>query len=108
MGIIIKRNSINFKGKNVSIGIDVSKHSWRLTSLVARLTVMAVTLSRQKNGAFPGRFFSIIKTALSNEFRSKHAFLTFTPASFDLRKGANLSKHFPYQMVRSSRLTNLK
>ena len=58
MGTIIKRNSINFKGKNVNIAIDIYKHSWRLTALVERLTVMAVTLLRQKNGAFPGKFFN--------------------------------------------------
>jgi hypothetical protein len=57
MATIIKANSINFKGKNVNVDIDVYKHSWRLTALVERLTVMAVTLSRQKNGAFPGKFF---------------------------------------------------
>jgi hypothetical protein len=108
METIIKRNPINFKGKNVNIAIDVYKHSWLLAALLERLTLIAGTLLRQKNGAFSDKFFSMTKTALLNELRSRHAFLTFTPSFLNVPKGANLSKHVPYQIVRSSQVWQIQ
>ena len=43
----IKKNKINFKGKTVNIGIDMHKHSWRITALVEGDIVLALTLARQ-------------------------------------------------------------
>jgi hypothetical protein len=46
MATRVKRNKINFKGKMVSIGIDMHKYSWRITALVEGDVVLAVTLAR--------------------------------------------------------------
>jgi transposase len=42
----IKKDGGSFKGKSISIGIDVHKLSWRITALSDGEVVMAVTLSR--------------------------------------------------------------
>ena len=34
MAFKVKKNKVNFKGKMVSIGIDMHKISWRVTALV--------------------------------------------------------------------------
>jgi hypothetical protein len=51
MATKINGNVINFKGKIVSIDIDVHKHSWRIPGLVEGKIVMAITLSRPKHEA---------------------------------------------------------
>jgi transposase len=48
----VKANQINFKGKMVSIGIDMHKRSWRITALVEGDIVMAVTLARPEYNSF--------------------------------------------------------
>jgi hypothetical protein len=40
----VKKNKVNFKGKMVSIGIDMHKISWRVTALVEGDIVLAITL----------------------------------------------------------------
>jgi len=52
MAIKVKRNEVNFKGKVANIGIDMHKRSWRITALVERNMVMAVTLARPKYHSF--------------------------------------------------------
>ena len=42
----IKKDGGSFKGKSISIGIDVHKLSWRITALSDGEVVKAVTLSR--------------------------------------------------------------
>ena len=44
MAAKVKKNQINFNGKMVSIGVDMHKHSWRITALVDGHIVMAATL----------------------------------------------------------------
>ena len=45
MATKITRNKINFKGKTVSIGIDMHKRSWHITALADGEIVLTVTLS---------------------------------------------------------------
>ena len=52
MATRVKRNKINFKGKMVSIGIDMHKHSWRITAVVQGDIVLALTLGRPNYDAF--------------------------------------------------------
>ena len=47
-----KKNRINFNGKMVSIGIDMHKHSWRITGLVEGNMVMSATLARPTHNSF--------------------------------------------------------
>ena len=42
----VKNNKVNFKGKTVSVGIDMHKISWRITALVEGDTVLPITLAR--------------------------------------------------------------
>ena len=42
----VKKNKVNFKGKMVSIGIDMHKISWRVTALVEGDIVLGITLAR--------------------------------------------------------------
>ena len=42
----VKESESNFKGKMVSIGIDMHKISWRVTALVEGDIVLAITLAR--------------------------------------------------------------
>jgi len=46
MGLKVKKNKINFKGKTVHIGIDMHKRSWHITALVEGDIVMTLTLAR--------------------------------------------------------------
>ncbi|MBW1868692.1 MAG: hypothetical protein JRI73_05225, partial [Deltaproteobacteria bacterium] len=41
----VKKSKINFKGKTVSIGIDMHKKSWRITALVEEEIVLGITLA---------------------------------------------------------------
>lgn len=52
MATKIKRNKINFKGKTVSIGIDMHKISWRITALVEGDMVLAITFARPTYDSF--------------------------------------------------------
>ena len=47
-----KKNPITFNGKMVSIGIDMHKHSWRITALVEGNIVMSATLARPTHDSF--------------------------------------------------------
>jgi len=48
----VKRNKINFKGKMVSIGVDMHKRSWHITALADGEIVLTVSLSRPNYDAF--------------------------------------------------------
>ena len=48
----LKEKKINFKGKTVSIGVDMHKRSWHITALANGKIVFAVTLSRPNYDAF--------------------------------------------------------
>ncbi|UCG14079.1 MAG: hypothetical protein JSU72_06315 [Deltaproteobacteria bacterium] len=48
----LERTRMNFTGKMVSIGIDMHKHSWRITALVEGDVVLAVTLGRPSYESF--------------------------------------------------------
>lgn len=48
----VKENKLNFKGKMVSIGVDMHKLSWRITALVEGEIVLAVNLARPKYDSF--------------------------------------------------------
>jgi len=52
MATKITRNRINFKGKTVSIGIDMHKRSWHITALADGEIVLTVTLSKPNYDAF--------------------------------------------------------
>jgi len=52
MATNVKGNRIDFNGKTVSIGIDMHKHSWRITALVEGDIVLAVTLARPSYDSF--------------------------------------------------------
>ena len=52
MATKIKRNKINFKGKRVSIGVDMHKRSWHITALADGEIVLTVSLSRPTYDAF--------------------------------------------------------
>jgi len=48
----VKKNTINFKGKMVSIGVDMHKRSWHITALSDGEIVLAVSLSRPSYNVF--------------------------------------------------------
>ena len=48
----VKKSEINFKGKTVSIGIDMHKKSWRITALVEEDIVLGITLASPTYDAF--------------------------------------------------------
>ena len=48
----VKKSKINFKGKTVSIGIDMHKKSWRITALVEGDIVLGITLASPTYDAF--------------------------------------------------------
>jgi transposase len=52
MATTVKRNKINFKGKMVSIGVDMHKRSWHITALATGEIVLTVSLSRPNYDAF--------------------------------------------------------
>jgi len=52
MAIKVQRNKINFKGKMISIGIDMHKRSWRITALAEGDIVMSITLARPNYDSF--------------------------------------------------------
>lgn len=52
MAAKIAKNRINFKGKTVSIGIDIHKRSWHITALADGEIVLTVTLSKPNYDAF--------------------------------------------------------
>jgi len=41
----VKKTELNFKGKTVSISIDVHKRSWHITALVEGDIVLGITLA---------------------------------------------------------------
>ena len=43
MATKVKRNKINFKGKMVSIGVDMHKGSWHITALADGEIVLTVS-----------------------------------------------------------------
>jgi len=48
----VKKNTINFKGKMVSIGVDMHKRSWHITALADGEIVLTISLSRPNYDAF--------------------------------------------------------
>ena len=48
----VKKSNVNYKGKTVSIGIDMHKISWRVTALVEGDIALAITLARPSYDAF--------------------------------------------------------
>ncbi len=48
----VKKNKVNFKGKKVSIGIDMHKISWSVTALIEGDIVLAITLARPSYDSF--------------------------------------------------------
>ena len=52
MATRVKRNNINFKGKMVSIGVDMHKRSWHITALGDGEIVLTMSLSRPTYDAF--------------------------------------------------------
>jgi hypothetical protein len=52
MRATVQRNKINFKGKTVSIGIDMHKASWSITALVEGEIVATITLARPSYDSF--------------------------------------------------------
>jgi hypothetical protein len=41
----VKKAEVNFKGKRVSLGIDMHKRSWHITALVEGDIVLGITLA---------------------------------------------------------------
>ena len=55
----VKKTGVNFKGKTVSIGIDMHKRSWHITALVEGDAVLGITLANPSYKSFKrilGRF----------------------------------------------------
>jgi transposase len=77
MATKITRNKINFKGKTVSIGIDMHKRSWHITALADGEIVSTITLPKPNYDAF--------KKVLS-QFRGNHVRIVYEagPGGFDL------------------------
>jgi hypothetical protein len=48
----VKKNTINFKGKMVSIGVDMHKRSWHITVLADGDIVLTMSLTRPNYDAF--------------------------------------------------------
>ena len=73
----LKGKKINFKGKMVSIGIDVHKKSWSITALVEEEIVMAITLSRPSYDSF---------MKVLSRFKGNHVRIAYEagPCGFDL------------------------
>jgi len=73
----VKKNKINFKGKMVSIGVDMHKRSWQLTALVDGEIVLTISLSRPTYDAF--------EKALS-QFKGNYVRIVYEagPGGFDL------------------------
>ena len=73
----VKKNQINFNGKMVSIGVDMHKHSWRITALVDGDIVMAATLAGPNYDSF-------IKVLA--QFKGNHVRIAYEagPGGFDL------------------------
>ena len=52
MATTVKKNNINFKGKTVSIGVDLHQRFWHITALVQAQVVMKVTLAQPTYDSF--------------------------------------------------------
>jgi len=48
----VKRNTINFNGKMVNIGVDMNKQSWRVTALVEGEVAFTGTLAKPNYDSF--------------------------------------------------------
>jgi len=73
----VKKNKVNFKGKMVSIGIDMHKISWRVTALVEGDIVLGITLARPT--------YEVFKKIISR-FEGNHVRVAYEAGSvgFDL------------------------
>lgn len=60
----VKKSEVNFKGKTVSIGIDMHKRSWHITALVEGDVVLGMTLSSPSYTGFK-RIFGRFTTCVS-------------------------------------------
>ena len=52
MAFKVKRNTINFNGNMVSIGVDIHKVSWRVTELVEGEVIFTGTLAKSNYDSF--------------------------------------------------------
>jgi transposase len=73
----VKNNKVNFKGKTVSVGIDMHKISWRITALVEGDTILAITLASPSYEAF---------RKIISRFKGNHLRIVYEagPGGFDL------------------------
>jgi len=73
----LKNNKVNFKGKTVSVGIDMHKISWRVTALVEGDTVLAITLANPNYDTFK---------KIISRFKGNHVRIAYEagPGGFDL------------------------
>jgi len=73
----VKKSKINFKGKTVSIGIDMHKKSWRITALVEEKIVLGITLASPTYEAFE---------KILDRFKGNHVRIVYEagPGGFDL------------------------
>jgi transposase len=73
----VKKSKINFKGKTVSIGIDMHKKSWRITALVEEEIVLGITLASPTYDAFE---------KILARFKGNHVRIVYEagPGGFDL------------------------
>jgi len=73
----VKKSKINFKGKTVSIGIDMHKKSWRITALVEEEIVLGITLANPTYDAFE---------KILARFKGNHVRIVYEagPGGFDL------------------------
>lgn len=73
----VKKSKGNFKGKMVSIGIDMHKISWRVTALVEGDIALAITLARPNYDAFK---------KIISRFKGNHVRIAYEagPGGFDL------------------------
>ena len=72
----VKNNKVNFKGKTVSVGIDMHKISWRITALVEGDTILAITLASPSYEAF---------RKIISRFKGNHVRIAYLagPGGFD-------------------------
>jgi len=73
----VKKNKVNFKGKKVSIGIDMHKISWSVTALIEGDVVLAITLARPSYDSF---------RKVISRFEGNHVRIAYEagPGGFDL------------------------
>jgi len=73
----VKKNKINFKGKMVSIGVDMHKRSWHITALAEGEIVLPISLPRPNYDVFE---------KLLSQFKGNYVRIVYEagPGGFDL------------------------